>query len=99
MNEQSTDTQHIILTLDAHRISLDVPREEEPFYRKAGELLNQEYHKYQRKHISATSEQLWMFVALRVAVNLFASTRDKDLEPYLRAIKTLNREIETKLNN
>lgn len=99
MNEQSTDKQHIVLTLDTHRIPLDVPRDEEPFYRKAADLLNRVYTKYQHQYLSATTEWLWMHVALRVAVNLFASTRDKDLEPYLRAIKTLNREIENKLNN
>ncbi len=94
-----SDLQHIVLTLDAHRISLKIEREEEPFYRKAQELLNTEYTKYRTNLPSATTEQLWMYVALRVAVNLFASTRDKDLEPYLRAIKTLNREIENKLNS
>ncbi|MCQ2311197.1 MAG: cell division protein ZapA [Paludibacteraceae bacterium] len=94
-----TDKQHITLTLDTHRIALDVEREEEPFYRKAQELLNEQYTKYQRRLPSASSEQIWMYVALQVGVNIFASTRDKDLEPYLKAIKTLNREIENKLNN
>jgi len=93
-----SDKQHITLTLDTHRIALDVERNEEPFYRKAQEMLNTEYRKYQRNLPSASTEQLWMYVALRVAVNLFASTRDKDLEPYLRAIKHLNTEIEKKLN-
>jgi len=93
-----SDTQHITLTLDTHRIALDVDREQEPFYRKAQELLNTEYQKYRRNLPSATSEQLWMYVALHVAVNLFASTREHDLEPYLRAIKNINKEIEKKLN-
>jgi len=86
------------LTLDTHRIALDVERDEEPFYRKAQELLNTEYSKYHRNLPSSTSEQIWMYVALHVAVNLFANTREHDLEPYLKAIKTINREIENKLN-
>ncbi|MCQ2341789.1 MAG: cell division protein ZapA [Paludibacteraceae bacterium] len=94
-----SDKQHIIITLDSHRIALDVERDDEPFYRKAQTLLNNEYQNHQRRLPSATSEQLWMYVALRVAVNLFASTREKDLEPYLRAIKHLNQEIEKKLTN
>jgi len=94
-----SDKQHIILTLDTHRIALDVEREEEPFYRKAQDLLNKEYQKYRTNAPSASSETLWMYVALHVAVNLYASTRDKDLEPYLKAIKNINKEIEEKLNN
>lgn len=94
-----SDTQHIVLTLDTHRISLNVEREQEPFYRKAQQMLNAEYNKYRMSIPSATTEQLWMYVALKVAYNLFASTRELDLEPYLKAIKTLNREIENKLTN
>jgi len=93
-----SDKQHITLSLDTHRIALDVEREQEPFYRKAQELLNTEYQKYRRKLPSATSEQIWMYVALHVAVNLFANTREQDLEPYIKAIKHLNQEIEKKLN-
>jgi len=93
-----SDKQHITLSLDSHRIGLDVERDNEPFYRKAQELLNTQYQAYQRKLPSATSEQIWMYVALHVAVNLFASTREKDLEPYLKAISHINKEIENKLN-
>jgi len=93
-----SDKQHIILTLDTHRIALDVEREQEPFYRKAQTLLNDEYNKYRRSLPSASSEQLWMYVALHVAVNLYANTREQDLEPYVKAIKHLNQEIEKKLN-
>jgi len=93
-----SDKQHIVLTLDTHRIALDVDREQEPFYRKAQELLNTEYTKYRKNAPSASSETLWMYVALHVAVNLFANTREHDLEPYIKAIKHLNQEIEKKLN-
>jgi len=93
-----SEKQHIVLNLNTHQISLEVQRDQEPFYRKAQKMLNEEYGKYQRALPSASSEQLWMYVALRVAVNLFASTRDKDLEPYLRAINHINKEIETKLS-
>jgi len=94
-----SDKQHIVLILDSHRIGLDVEREEEPFYRKAQEMLNAEFQKYRRKLPSSTGEQIWMYVALHVAVNLFASTREHDLAPYLKAIKHLNQEIEKKLSN
>jgi len=93
------DKQRITLTLNAHSFSMHVDRDAEPFYRKAQDLLNREYEQYRRRMPSASSEQIWMYVSLHVAVNLFASTREKDLEPYLKAINHINQEIEKKLNN
>ena len=40
------DKQHINLRLDAHYVGLDVPREAEPNYRAAAELLNKRYQYY-----------------------------------------------------
>jgi len=94
----SEDKQRITLTLNAHSFSMHVDRDAEPFYRKAQDLLNSQYQVYQRKMPSASAEQIWMYVSLHVAVNLFANTRDKDLEPYVRAIHHINQEIEKKLN-
>ncbi len=91
------DVQHITLTLNSRRIALNVEREQEPFYRKAAELLNEEYGKYQRLLPSASLEDLWMYVALKVAVNMFASTREQDLEPYLKKINELNKLMQEKL--
>ena len=62
------DKQHINLHLDAHTVGLDVPREQEPNYRKAAELLNRRYQYYLKLRPNASAEQLWMYTALEVAV-------------------------------
>jgi hypothetical protein len=92
------DKQHINLHLDAHTVGLDVPREQEPNYRKAAELLNRRYQYYLKLRPNASAEQLWMYTALEVAVALESDAREKSLAPVEKALKELNTLITEKLN-
>ena len=65
--------QHITLQLDAHHISLNVPASKEAVYRAAGETLNKRYRYYQHKMPTRSAEQVWVYVALEMAVNLNAN--------------------------
>ena len=89
----TSDKQHINLHLDAHTVGLDVPREAEPNYRNAAELLNRRYQYYLKLRPNASAEQLWMYTALEVAVALQSDAREKSLEPVERELKKLNEEI------
>lgn len=93
----NSDKQHINLHLDAHTVGLDVPRELEPDYRKAAELLNRRYQYYIKLRPNASAEQLWMYTALEVAVALQSDAREKSLVPVEKALKALNEEIVTKI--
>lgn len=93
----SIDKQHINLHLDAHVVGLDVPREQEPNYRKAAELLNRRYQYYLKLRPNASAEQLWMYTALEVAVALQSDVREKSLAPVEKEIKELNQIITEKL--
>ena len=88
-----SDKQHINLHLDAHTVGLDVPREQEPNYRKAAELLNKRYQYYLKLRPNASAEQLWMYTALEVAVALQSDAREKSLVPVEKAIQDLNKII------
>lgn len=92
------DKQKISLQLDAHTISLQVDREKESHYRNAGEMLNRLYQYYRKLRPSSTAEQLWMYVALHVGVNLQNDAREKDIKPLEEKIQQLNQEVEKKLN-
>jgi len=92
------DKQHINLHLDAHTVGLDVPREQEPNFRKAAELLNQRYQYYLKLRPNASAEQLWMYTALEVAVALESDAREKSLEPVEQELKTLNKLIINTIN-
>ena len=85
-----SDKQHINLHLDAHTVGLDVPREAEPNYRNAAELLNRRYQYYLKLRPNASAEQLWMYTALEVAVALESDAREKSLEPVEEEVKKLN---------
>ena len=87
------DTQHINLQLDAHHVSLQVPRETEPVYRAAAVWLNQRYKKFLQLRPTASAEQLWMYTALEAAVQLNADIREKSLEPVEKELQELNKLI------
>jgi hypothetical protein len=92
------DKQHINLHLDAHTVGLDVPREQEPNYRRAADLLNKRYQYYLKLRPNASAEQLWMYTALEVAVALQSDAREKSLIPVEKAIHDLNKLIKNTIN-
>lgn len=94
----SPDKQHINLRLDAHMVGLDVPRDQEPNYRAAAELLNKRYQYYLKLRPNASAEQLWMYTALEVAVALQSDVREKSLVPVEKEIKELNQLILKTIN-
>ena len=94
----SSDKQHINLRLDAHSVGLDVPRDQEPNYRAAAELLNKRYQYYLKLRPNASAEQLWMYTALEVAVALQSDAREKSLVPVEKELKELNELIKEKLS-
>ena len=94
----STDTQSITLQLDARRVRLQVPRDQEAVYRLAAKTLNERYRFYQRQLPKATVKELWMYVALQTAVNLHADARSKAIEPIEHKISELNQQIQNILN-
>ena len=90
--------QHINLRLDAHTVGLDVPRDQEPNYRFAAELLNKRYQYYLKLRPNASPEQLWMYTALEIAVALQSDARAKSIAPVETALKHLNEEVLSVLN-
>ena len=93
-----SDKQHINLRLDAHSVGLDVPREQEPNYRAAAELLNKRYQYYLKLRPNASAEQLWMYTALEVAVSLQSDAREKSIAPVEKELKELNQLILKTIN-
>ncbi len=74
-------------------MGLDVPRDQEPNYRAAADLLNRRYQYYLKLRPNASAEQLWMYTALEVAVALQSDVREKSLTPVEKELKRLNEEV------
>ena len=85
--------QHITLQLDAHHISINVLAHQEHLYRDAAKILNEKYRHYQRKMQTSSAEQLWVYVALDMAVNLFAESHAQRLQPIDEKVQELNQII------
>ncbi len=92
------DTQRINLKIAAYTVPLDVPRDKEEIYRKAAVILNERYNLYLRQRPNASVEQLWMYVALEMAVNLNADARDKAIQPIEEKINEINNKVLLTLN-
>ena len=84
--------------LDAHTVGLDVPRDQEPNYRYAADLLNKRYQYYLKLRPNSSAEQLWMYTALEMAVSLQSDAREKSLEPVEKELKKLNELVVSSLN-
>ena len=91
--------QHITLQLDAHHISLNVLPDKEHLYRKAAEIINERYKHYQKIAPNRSAEQLWVYVALDMAVNLSADAHANRLQPVDEKIQELNTLILQHINN
>ena len=85
--------QPITLQLDAHHISLNVVADKEPLYRNAAEQINERYRHYRKLLPSHSAEQIWVYVALEMAVNLQADAHAHRLQPIDEKIQELNQII------
>lgn len=91
--------QHITLQLDAHHISLNVVADKEVLYRNAAEQINERYRHYRKMLRTHSAEQIWVFVALEMAVNLQADAHAHRLQPIEEKIQELNQLILNTLQN
>ncbi|MBQ9339758.1 MAG: cell division protein ZapA [Paludibacteraceae bacterium] len=91
--------QHINLRIGAHTVPLNINAEDEPLYRNAAARIIDTYDKYERNFPNRSVEQLWVYVAIELAVNLQSDMRDKQLQPLLDTIQQLNEQIEKAIND
>lgn len=96
---QENRKQHITLQLDAHHISLNVLADKEVLYRNAAEQINERYRHYRKLLPNQSAEQIWVYVALEMAVNLQADAHAHRLQPVEEKIQELNQLIINTLQN
>lgn len=85
--------QRISLQLGAHHISLVIDPAQEPIYRDAAARLEAKYKQYVNAFPSLSVEQIWIYVALDMAVNLQSDAREKNIAPLLAKMRELNQLI------
>lgn len=87
--------RNVNLTIVSHKIALAVEEQDEPSFRDAATRVNDLYKQYQRAYPQLTSEQLWAYVSLALAVELEQDSRDKAVEPLLERVRRLTEKIES----
>lgn len=85
--------QHITLQLDAHRVAMDIPSEQEEIYRSAASYVNERYRRYLKKMPSLSAEELWVYVALDAAVNYHANANEHSMVPVEEKVLQLKQKI------
>ena len=85
--------QHITLQLDSHHVSLNVQADKEVLYRNAAEQMNERYRHYRKLLPNQSAEQIWVYVALEMSVNLQADAPAHRLQPIEEKIQELNQLI------
>lgn len=88
-----SDLQNISLRIDFHKIELTIPREHEPLYRQAAVTLNQTFKRYREEHPDSKLDELWIYTALEIAVNLHSDLRKTSQQPVKDKLTELNQQI------
>lgn len=94
-----SEKQYITLHIGAHRVGLNVPREEEQYYREATKLLNERSQYYLQHYPEASAEMVWMYVALEMATGWQRDTLGKRMQPVEKKLKEMNERIEQVLRD
>lgn len=89
--------QNITLKLDVYTVPLRIDPTKEPIYRQAGKRVQEKFDQYKRAYPEWTAEQIWVYVALAMALNFEADVRDKNIQPILDRIRDLNTLIDNTL--
>lgn len=94
------DSDKLFITLHCYDtdLRLNVPREDEGYYRNAAKLIDAKVNKYAKifKGEKSDKEILYM-VLLDIALNYEKEAEHNDTEPYINIMNKLTSEIETVL--
>lgn len=92
------DRLNITLKLDVYTVPLRIDPSKEPIYRQAGKRVQEKFEQYKRAYPEWTAEQIWVYVALAMALNFESDVRDKNIQPILDRVRELNTLIDNELN-
>ena len=79
-------------------IRLQISPEKEEIYRKAAESINSAIKEYRSKFQFTSLEVILSMVALNFAISSLTTANNKDIEPLLNQLQTIDRELEAYLN-
>ncbi len=78
-------------------LRLPIPRNQEETYRKASDLINAAIIAYRKKYQLKPLETILSMVALNLAVNGLKTQNNKDIEPLLAELESMDAALEAYL--
>ena len=97
MIEGVSEKLAIKLEIGRQQISVNIPRNMEEAYRRAGKLINQRLNIYSTMYPQKDQEQLLCMALIDIALSLHLSENKHDAEPYKELMARLTSEIEEEL--
>ena len=98
MPEDKRDKLHIRLHVYDTEISVNVPREDEEFYRKAEKLITSTVNAYQAQFNGKMAEKTILYMALiDIALRYMKESARNDVKPFNEILGKLTSEIEDTL--
>ena len=84
----------IKLEIGNQQLSVNIPRDREEAYRRAGKLINQRMNVYAATYPQKDQEQLMAMSLLDIAMACITNEDKNDVEPYVEALSQATSEIE-----
>lgn len=97
MAEGISDKLGIKLEIGRQQVNVNIPRELEEAYRRAGKLINQKINLYASTYPQKDYEQLLCMTLVDVALSYQLSENKNDVGPYKDALTQMTAEIEDAL--
>ena len=98
MKESDLLTINIKIFEQQEALRLRIPREKEEVYRKAADSINTAIKEYRKKFQVTSLENILSMVALNFAVTSLTTANNKDMDPLLEQLQSIDAELKAYLN-
>lgn len=88
------DLQAIRIFIQGRELKMNVPRKDEAVYRNAKKLLDEVFFLYQKKFPRHSWEDILIYSAYNLAVDLILKNNEQDLAPLAEKISSLKEELD-----
>ena len=91
---ETKDKLGIKLEIGNQHVAVNIPRENEEIYRRAGKFINQRINVYATMYPQKNQEQLMAMALLDIAMMYLMNESKNDVGPYAEILSQLTSEIE-----
>jgi len=98
MKESDLLTINLKIFEQQEALRLRIPRDKEEVYRKAADSINSAIREYRKKFQVTSLENILSMVALNFAITSLTTANNKDMDPLLNELQSIDAELKTYLD-